>query len=96
MGLQQLIHLDENLRQKYDADLALAETSVRETRKELENVKDRVTRLEHEVRHGLCRLEVRQLKLEAAQSKPSETVEDTFPQGTAHVLPFFGLMVSSI
>ena len=92
MGLQQLIHLDDNLRQKYDADLAQVETSVRETVKDLENVKDRVTRLEHE----LCRLEVRQLKLEAAQSKPSETVEDTFPQGMTNVLPFLGLMVSSI
>ena len=96
MGLQQLIHLDDNLRQKYDADLAQVETLVRETHKELENVKDRVTRLEHEVRHDLCRLEVRQLKLEAAQSKLSETVEDTFPQGTANVLPYIGLMVSSI
>ena len=86
MDLQQLINLDDNLRQKYDADLAQIETLVRENHKELENVKDRVTRLEH----GWCRLEheVRQLKLEAAQSKLSETVEDTFPQGTAHVLSY--------
>ena len=73
LGLQKLVHLDDNLRQKYDADLAQVETSVRETHKELEIVKDRVTRLEHEVR---------QLKKEAAQSK-----EDTFLQGTTHVLP---------
>ena len=84
MGLQKLVHLDDNLRQKYDADLAQVETSVRETHKELEIVNDRVARLEHE----LCRLEVRQLKLEAAQSKLTETVEDTFPQGTAHVLSY--------
>ena len=51
---------------------------MRETVKDLENVKDRVTRLEHEVR---------QLKVEAAQSKLTKTVEDTFLQGTTHVLP---------